>query len=543
MLNSVYQRTFKYLFYVDKKRFLLTILFLFLALGISGLSNHEMWRDELQAWLIARDSGSPLELIQNLRYEGHPGLWHTLLYIITRFTENPAYMQLAHLMIGAINIALIVWFSPFSRFQKFFLSFSFFLFYEYLIVSRNYSIAILLIFLICSLYHLRAQKPLMIMVVLGLLANTNFYGWMISISFAIVFSLEFIQKQVTEPRALKLAVKNRTTAILGVVFYIASAAASFLLVMPPEDRWRGTDSTTDFSLSHLVHSATALAKAYIPVLEHKVQFWDTNLLLNWTLSSLDYPYKLIVPLMLSACIIAFSAWLIKTSRNAFLIYLIGTGLMFSFTYVKYHGAARHHGNFFILLVACVWIALYEAGFSESASGITPKDRRSSQKVFSIVFTLFLSIHFLAGIWPYYTDLRYPFSMQQAAADYLSQYQGSSDFRIAGYRSSYISPLAATLGEDIYYPQAEKYGSFIVWKKDSVELMEHSDVVEDLIQKAHRFETNWILVLNEPMSSPLIELFNSSGEVSIAELKRFAGSIVQEDFYIYKVAVAQDSSWT
>ena len=164
-------------------------------------------------------------------------------------------------------------------------------------------------------------------------------------------------------------------------------------------------------------------------------------------------------------------------------------------------------------------------------------------MFSIVFTLFLSIHFLAGIWPYYTDLRYPFSMQQAAADYLSQYQGSSDFRIAGYRSSYISPLAATLGEDIYYPQAEKYGSFIVWKKDSVELMEHSDVVEDLIQKAHRFETNWILVLNEPMSSPLIELFNSSGEVSIAELKRFAGSIVQEDFYIYKVAVAQDSSWT
>ena len=132
-------------------------------------------------------------------------------------------------------------------------------------------------------------------------------------------------------------------------------------------------------------------------------------------------------------------------------------------------------------------------------------------------------------------------MQKNAADYLSRYEDSNNFKIAGYRSSYASPLAANLETDIYYPQAEKYGSFIVWKKDSVELMEHSEIIGDLIQKAHEFETNWILVLNEPISSSSMESYNQRGKVSIAELKRFTGSIVQEDFYIYEVMVADKIS--
>jgi hypothetical protein len=36
------------------------------------LAHHEMWRNELQAWLLARDSDSLAELWRNTRYEEHP---------------------------------------------------------------------------------------------------------------------------------------------------------------------------------------------------------------------------------------------------------------------------------------------------------------------------------------------------------------------------------------------------------------------------------------------------------------------------------------
>ena len=37
-------------------------LCLFVLLGLIGILHHEMWRDELEIWLLARDSGSMREL-------------------------------------------------------------------------------------------------------------------------------------------------------------------------------------------------------------------------------------------------------------------------------------------------------------------------------------------------------------------------------------------------------------------------------------------------------------------------------------------------
>ena len=71
-------------YFVFTAAFGLIVLFL--------IQSHEMWRDELQAWLLARDSISITELFQNLKYEGHPGLWHLLLYPLTRISTIPESM-------------------------------------------------------------------------------------------------------------------------------------------------------------------------------------------------------------------------------------------------------------------------------------------------------------------------------------------------------------------------------------------------------------------------------------------------------------------
>ena len=67
------------------------------ALLVASMWRHEMWRDELQAWMIARDSTSLGDLFgHNMRYEGHPGLWHLALFVLTRVTDNPVAMQALH---------------------------------------------------------------------------------------------------------------------------------------------------------------------------------------------------------------------------------------------------------------------------------------------------------------------------------------------------------------------------------------------------------------------------------------------------------------
>ena len=48
---------------------------------------HESWFDEVQAWQIARSASLKEILFEVPHYEGHPQLWHLLLYPFLQFLD------------------------------------------------------------------------------------------------------------------------------------------------------------------------------------------------------------------------------------------------------------------------------------------------------------------------------------------------------------------------------------------------------------------------------------------------------------------------
>src|SRR5579871_6286134 len=56
------------------------VLGVWMAVVAFTLQYHEKWADEAQAWLIARDLNLKTIWFHELRYEGSPGLWHTILW-------------------------------------------------------------------------------------------------------------------------------------------------------------------------------------------------------------------------------------------------------------------------------------------------------------------------------------------------------------------------------------------------------------------------------------------------------------------------------
>jgi hypothetical protein len=81
------------------------LLLAFFLLGLLGIFNHAMWRDELNGWLIARDSPSLIDFWNNIRYEGHPILWYACLYLLNQITRNAIAMQLFHLLLATMGMA------------------------------------------------------------------------------------------------------------------------------------------------------------------------------------------------------------------------------------------------------------------------------------------------------------------------------------------------------------------------------------------------------------------------------------------------------
>ncbi len=168
----------------------------FLILGGFTAFNHEMWRDEIQAWLLARDSASFFELFAHLKYEGHPGLWHLCLMPLSRITASPVIMQVFHLLIAGVTVYLFVRYAPFNWLQKFLFCFGYFVLYEYAVIARNYALGLLLLTFFCVLFRERYKRPLWIGGILFLLAHTSVHALIVTIAISFALFCEYFLMKI-----------------------------------------------------------------------------------------------------------------------------------------------------------------------------------------------------------------------------------------------------------------------------------------------------------------------------------------------------------
>ena len=138
-------------------------------------SAHEPWADEAQAWLIARDATLHNLLFQLPHAELNPSLWHLLLIIPSTYLSYEALRYIA-LFFGILGVVIFVYYSPFPKSIKVILPFTYFIFYQYTIVARSYSLFALVIFAIGLHHKHRFEKPFTYSVLIAVLAYTHSFG-------------------------------------------------------------------------------------------------------------------------------------------------------------------------------------------------------------------------------------------------------------------------------------------------------------------------------------------------------------------------------
>src|SRR5262249_51790725 len=107
---------------------------------------HEMWRDELQAWLIAKASSAPSDLLHNTRFEGHPILWYALLWPFAHASQAPRLEQAIEWALAVGATALVVLRAPLTRLQKALYVLGYFAVFEFGVLARSYTLGILLLY-------------------------------------------------------------------------------------------------------------------------------------------------------------------------------------------------------------------------------------------------------------------------------------------------------------------------------------------------------------------------------------------------------------
>lgn len=172
---------------IRPKVFETVILAVYIVIVGSAIAHHEPWADEARAWQLARNL-SLYDLFRfHLHYEVHPILWYILLRILN--LGNVSYSGM-HWVCGAIGVASTAFFlfaSPFPKYLKVVLPFTYFLLFQYVVVARGYVLVPLLFYLVAWRWKKGSKS---IALLLGLLANVELHAAAISGGLAIVYCIE-----------------------------------------------------------------------------------------------------------------------------------------------------------------------------------------------------------------------------------------------------------------------------------------------------------------------------------------------------------------
>ncbi len=148
------------------------LLALWFSLNLVLLCFHEPWRDEAEAFMIARGYG-PVGLWRQLSSEGQPLLWFLVLFL-------PAKLGIPFRLIGVISLlvcaAAVIRFlrvSPLPKPLTWLILFSPLFMYYNPVISRNYCLALLLCVQLIRLRRSRRPRPLALGVTAALLFQTH----------------------------------------------------------------------------------------------------------------------------------------------------------------------------------------------------------------------------------------------------------------------------------------------------------------------------------------------------------------------------------
>ncbi len=488
------------------------LLIFFAILGLRGVLNHAMWRDEMTIWLIARDSQTWHDLFQVIRYEPHPALWYGCVYLLQYLTANPVAMQLLHWAIGLGAAYIFLRASPFSHWQKGLFLFGYLPFYEYLLISRNYSLGLLFGFGVCALWSQRQRNYLGLAVLLALMANCNAYSLFIALALGITLILEAVLPQDPQD-ACQAGIQNRG---LSLVIFLTGIATAILCLIPPADNLEHGGLQGGWYVALDLHRLLATL----------ARVWNGYVVVITAADSRFYSVLICGVLALGLLIIVLGSLLDRPLVLCF--YLVATLQILLFTYTKFLGAQRHFGHLFIVLILALWLTRYyepSQVLLDKLGGCGQAYGQFSRRYQVILVMGLLWAQLAGGVTAYLRDLAVPYSASRATASYIQQH-GFDAWFLVGSQDVAVSPLSGYLRRQIYYPERQGLGSFVLFNRDRQAVDDHEILrqVQALTQAHDRI----LLILNHPLEV-------ASEGLRLEPLAQFHESLIHNEKYdLYRV---------
>ena len=445
------------------RRFVVSVTAAYLLVTGFVAWHHEMWRDEADGWLFARD-GNFLRIVDWSRHAGTPTLWYFLVAPFARIGLPAESQQVLHLAIAAAAMATLLRFAPFSRLTKVLIAASYFFSYEYSIIVRSYALAVLLAFVIAALWPSRRDRPLTVGLVLILLFNVNAQGFAFAAAFSLLFAAEAISEQTLRGR--------RAIALLGMT---CGALISWLQVRTPLD----------------------------PARQGPLYVFNADAF-SWLIGNAWFPGASYgVAAFLCGLIILLAVTAVLRSRDAVFLLWVPIALLGVLHSWVWLGGLRHAGFFLIAALLALWIDGTRIVSPPNNTGEVTKVRLRERVRLAAALLLNAALLFstTTAIRYWIRDTQASFSGAREMATFIRSHHIDRD-PIAAHNLTQCEALLPYLpATAFWYAGLGHDGTYMTWDAAMERALDVPYPVAEARSRAHFLGKRWTLLLNVEMPAP------------------------------------------
>lgn len=490
----------------SKKITLWLTTMVYFAIIFLGVLQHELWLDEAHHWLLARDSKSLQELWYHTRSEGHPILWNLLLYLLSRFTDNPISMQLLHAVICSTTVFILLRSSPFKWWINMLILASYFFIFEYALLSRNYSLGILFFVMGLSLWTRRQQVTGRLFIFLAIMLNCHSVFVCLALPMFLLILLEG-----------KLNVFRKPGDIIkhpGVIFFVISLLLMVFQVTDSSTSWYFTPADGSAWQKRIYHAIISLEKGLIPMPDFGTHTWWNTHFTN--------AYKL-TGLVLSLTLMLLPLFIFGRRRPG--VYLIFCFVMlFVYVIITQRDHYRICGIYFLATLSAFWIDK-QYGIEHEPTWLT-----KNPGLKSIVFVVILLLQIPGGIISYYKDYSSVFDSGKEINDYIRQKKLDKYKLVSFYCENTV--VSAYSKQPIYAFYKEDYCSYCDWNSiQSATAKEREQLLLKKVENLLKREPGFLLLTSEPFLNTRPQAIKS------LLLKSGTPSIVGSKYHLYLCSAA------
>ncbi|MEX0290293.1 MAG: hypothetical protein AB3N14_14395, partial [Flavobacteriaceae bacterium] len=200
--------------------------------------------------------------------------------------------QLLHILISTAAVWVFLKHAPFQRTIKILFIFGYFMLFEYTLISRNYALGVLFLFLACSMYETRRERFVLFSLFLALTCNTHAIFFVISCSLMFVTLIEV---------GLRDGLSFKANLITGTLIFAVGSLLAIAQMIPPSDTGFFEGINTISLYDRITKSVVGFFKGIVVLPKlNTIHFWNTNLLIsyNGALAGVLAAFSLFIPYFL-----------------------------------------------------------------------------------------------------------------------------------------------------------------------------------------------------------------------------------------------------